>query len=488
MTFRRFSLALLLAGATWCGFVTVTTAAVKPHPLFSNGAVLQRGAKVSVWGTATEGEKITVRIAGHEGSSTTIGGKWQVELPALEAGGPHVLSILGENKLEIGNVLVGDVWICSGQSNMEWPLRATAEAEATIASAANPMLRLFTVPRRTATEPKSDIADPKTGSTPSWNECGPQAVAAFSAVGYFFGRDLQRQLNVPIGLIHTSWGGTPAQAWTSRGALDKESALKAAYGGPAQDNQPGSPSSLYNGMIAPLTQFPIKGAIWYQGESNAGQAYLYRTLFPAMINDWRTAWRLGDFPFLYVQLAPYDPTLKGVATFVKAPGESRWAELREAQLMALKLPNTAMAVIVDVGEPTDIHPKKKAPVGARLALAARAVAYGEKFEYSGPVYVTMKVEGNKAALTFTHVGECLEAKGGPLTGFTLCGKDRKFVDAFAEIQGDKVVVSSPEVAEPVAIRYGWADYPVVNLWNKNGLPATPFRTDDFPGITQPKPR
>jgi sialate O-acetylesterase len=233
-------------------------------------------------------------------------------------------------------------------------------------------------------------------------------------------------------------------------------------------------------MIAPLVPYAIRGAIWYQGESNAGRAYEYRTLFPAMIRNWRDAWGQGDFPFLFVQLAPF-------MKIVTEPGESAWAELREAQLLTTRtVPNTAQAVITDVGDEDDIHPKQKEPVGKRLALAALALAYGRDVVYSGPDYQRMKVEGDRAVLSFKHVGEGLEARGGPLKGFAIAGTDRKWVNGEAEIQGDRVVVWSPQVKGPVAVRYGWANYPLGNLWNKDGLPASPFRTDDFPLTTEPK--
>jgi sialate O-acetylesterase len=245
-------------------------------------------------------------------------------------------------------------------------------------------------------------------------------------------------------------------------------------------HNPMAATTLYNGMIAPLIPYAIKGAIWYQGESNAGRAFEYRTLLPAMIKNWRADWKLGDFPFLIVQLAPFQK-------IEAEPQESAWAELREAQLLTTKkVPNTAIAVITDVGDEKDIHPKWKAPVGERLALAARALANGEKIVYSGPVYRTMKVDGKKVILSFDHVGTGLVAKGGPLLGFTIAGQDRRFHRAEAEIHDDKVVVFSERVDRPVAVRFGWANYPVVNLWNKEGLPASPFRTDDFPMITDPR--
>jgi sialate O-acetylesterase len=320
-------------------------------------------------------------------------------------------------------------------------------------------------------------------------------------VAYYFGRDLQKALNVPVGLIETCWGGSPAEVWMSdrvlssnpeykRDILDAYTATlhKEETSNGKSQRVPWKPTELYNGMIAPLIPYAFKGAIWYQGESNAGRADQYRRLFADMIRNWRQDWGEGDFTFLEVQLAPYDKVKKRpLEAIIEKPVESDWAELREAQLLATKtLPKVGIAVITDVGEKDDIHPKKKEPVGARLALAARGIAYGEKIEYSGPVYKSMKVKDGKAILSFTHADSGLEARDGELKGFAICGPDKKFVWAKAEIEGDKVAVSSAEVSEPVAVRYGWADFPVVNLWNKAGLPATPFRTDDFPMITAKK--
>lgn len=507
--------ALLVTGCAWLSSQQAR-ADVKPHALFSDGMVLQRDMKVPIWGTADDGEKVTVSFQGQHATTTAKDGKWRVRLEKLKAGGPSDMTIAGKNHIQIKDVLVGEVWICSGQSNMEMSLKATANAQQVIANSKNPMIHLFTVPKTALAKPTDEVKG-------KWSECGPDTVGSFSAVAYYFGRDLQKALEVPIGLIHTSWGGTPAEAWTSREALEanpelkyyfereeqaaktypaalerykaelakyKEAAKQARAEGkkppqaPRAPNTPftgsHSPSALYNGMIAPLIPYAIRGAIWYQGESNAGKAYEYRTLLPTMIQSWRTAWKEGDFPFLLVQLAPF-------MKIQEQPGESAWAELREAQLLTtLKVPNTAEAVITDVGEENDIHPKRKEPVGARLARAALALAYGRKIEYSGPVYDKMTVEGKKAILSFTHVDGGLEARGGSLQGFTIAGEDHKFVNAEAKIEGDKVVVSSPQVEHPVAVRYGWANYPVVNLWNKEGLPASPFRTDDFPGTTQPK--
>jgi sialate O-acetylesterase len=452
---------------------TAAQAAVKPNALFSDNAVLQQGMRVPVWGTADDGEKVTLKLQGQVASATAKDGKWRVDLDPLKAGGPFELTIAGKkDTITLKNIMVGEVWIASGQSNMQMSLKQSADAKQTIAAAANPQIRLFTVPRRATPEPQSDVNG-------VWSESDPKTVPDFSAVAYFFGRDLQKQLKVPVGLISTNYGGTPAEAWTSQKTIKSTPALKELAKRPPTTNA-NSPSGLYNAMIHPLLPYAIRGAIWYQGESNAGRAYEYRTLFPAMISDWRAAWGQGDFPFLLVQLAPF-------TAIVREPVESDWAELREAQLLATQaLPNVAMAVITDVGDEKDIHPKQKAPVGARLALAARAVAYGEPVEFSGPVYYQQKIDGNRIVLEFKHVGGGLVAKDGPLTGFTIAGADRKFVRAQAEIKGDTVVVSSPKVKEPLAVRFGWSNYPVVNLWNKAGLPASPFRTDDFPLTTAPK--
>jgi sialate O-acetylesterase len=348
---------------------------------------------------------------------------------------------------------------------MEWAMTGTRNPKKDIAEAKHPMIRLIRVPKAPVSTPQADFGKDwkDDNTTGKWTECTPETVARFSAVGYFFGRDLQKARQVPIGLIQSAWGGTAAERWTSKETFDKYAELKGGKG-----------SDLYNGMIVPLLKFPIKGVIWYQGESNAGQAWKYRTLFPAMIKNWRDDWKQADLPFLFVQLAPYD----------KVNGPT-WPELREAQLYtAQTVKNTAMAVITDYGHPTDIHPKDKDPVGARLALCAQAIAYNEKLVYSGPEYTSVKIDGKKAVLSFKHVGGGLMAKGDKLTGFTVCGADKKFVPADAVIDGDKVVVTSAAVAAPVAVRFGWANHPVVNLFNREGLPATPFRTDDFPAVTK----
>jgi sialate O-acetylesterase len=396
-----------------------------------------------------------------------------VRLPSMPAGGPTTMTIKGDSDtITLKNVLIGEVWICSGQSNMQWPLEKTTNAQEAISAATNEKIRLFTVPRQTTVEPQTEVDG-------SWVTCTPESVRHFSAVGYYFGKALEAALGVPVGLINTSYGGTPAEAWTSKETLANDPALAPTLEYVKDVKNAHRATGLYNAMIAPLVPYAIAGAIWYQGESNAGRAYEYQQLFPAMIQDWRAAWGQGDFPFFLVQLAPF-------MKIQENPGDSAWAELREAQRLSThRLPNVGMAVITDVGEQDDIHPQRKAPVGERLALAARAIAYGEDITYSGPELQSLRIDGDKAIVKFDNVGKGLVAKDGPLTGFTIAGADGKFHKAEAEINKDEVIVSAKAVPHPVAVRFGWADFPVVNLWNADGLPASPFRTDHFPMVTRP---
>ncbi|VTT98442.1 sialate o-acetylesterase : Uncharacterized protein OS=Singulisphaera acidiphila (strain ATCC BAA-1392 / DSM 18658 / VKM B-2454 / MOB10) GN=Sinac_6998 PE=4 SV=1: DUF303 [Gemmataceae bacterium] len=511
---------------------------VKPHPLFSDNMVLQQGVELAVYGTAAPGEEVAVKLerkAAGEASAAAASatadkdGKWLVKLPAQKAGTEYALEVKGKNAVAFKNVAVGEVWVCSGQSNMEWSVNAGETPDKVKEGAANPNLRLFTVRKRTAPQPITSQDD--LGHFTTWTVSGPETVGGFSAVGYHFGQKLQKELGVPVGLIHSSWGGTPAQAWASTEALDADPALKhyadagraaakghaaydqkaalAAYeaahekwkadaakakadgkpvpkepakpGAKAPDLGPGTPGVLYNAMIHPLLGFKVKGAIWYQGESNTGRAFEYRTLFPAMIEDWRKRFAC-DLPFMVVQLAPFGNG-KGNS------GGVTYAELRDAQLYTTKkLPKVGLAVITDVGNETDIHPKPKQPVGERLALAALGIEYGKKIGFSGPVFKEAKFEGSAATLTFDHVGGGLVAKDGDLTGFTAAGADGVFHPAKAEIKGDTVVVTSDKVEKVAAVRYGWVNFatPTLNLFNKDGLPATPFRTDDAPYTTAPK--
>lgn len=468
-------------------------AEVKPNALFTDGAVLQQGVGVPIWGSAKDDEKVTVKFQGQTVATTARNGRWMLRLKPLKAGGPFVMSIMGENAITITNILVGEVWLCSGQSNMEMPLAATTNSAEVINAARDSELRFFTTAHKASDEPLTDASG-------TWTETTPGSAKYFSAVAYFFGRNLRHALNVPIGLIHSSVGGTPAEAWTPNSTLEADPELKQILERQAQaikDFDPaeaesqnetniakakaegkdvskvplikspavgiGRPSGLYNAMIAPLQPFAIAGVIWYQGESNNDRAAEYRKLFPALIYSWRKAWKEGRFPFLFVQIAPH---------------RDMTPEIREAQFLTWqKVPRTAMAVITDVGEVNNIHPTQKEPVGTRLALAARAIAYGEKIEYSGPIYGSMEVEGDRAIIKFTHIGGGLVVKGARLEGFTIAGEDGKFVDATAEIDDDNVIVFNPLVAKPVAVRYGWTNAPDINLFNEQGLPATPFRTD-----------
>lgn len=482
-------LLIALTGAT-------AFADVKLNALFSDNAVLQQGIPLPVWGTAKDGEKVTVTFSGQTAEAVAKDGRWMLKLQPLKGNAtPQTMTVTGANTIQVKNLLVGEVWICGGQSNMQYSLAklggwqlGVLNCEQVIKTANDPQLRLFSVPRQGKDAPQRNVQG-------NWSECTSTNAAGFSAVGYFFGRDLRKARNVPVGLISSNVGGTEAEKWTSRQALEANPELRgiieahakavadypqalAKYKADAekakQENKrftaraPGNPagngpSSLYNAMIAPLQPFAIAGVIWYQGESNAKRSKEYQTLFPAMIKCWRDEWGQGEFPFLFVQIAPFG---------------GQPPDIREAQLLTWqKTPKTAMAVTTDCGEANNIHPINKEPVGARLALAARAVAYGENIEYSGPVFSEMKVAGNKAVLSFTHTGGGLVAKGGDLKGFTIAGADKKFVPAAATIEGDTISVSSPAVAQPLAVRYGWENVPNVNLFNKSDLPASPFRTD-----------
>ncbi|MGQ9462344.1 MAG: sialate O-acetylesterase [Candidatus Fervidibacter sp.] len=668
---RRFKMWLMVVVAFWLTLVAEGQPAgggsLRLPAIFGDHMVLQSKMPVPIWGWAAPREEVAVIVKGklYRVTKAAPDGCWMVKLPPQPPGGPYELIVRTRNETtRFVDVLFGEVWICSGQSNMEWPVQWAQNAQQEIATANFPQIRFFIVEKAIALEPKSDCKG-------RWVVCSPETIGVFSAVGYFFGREIHKQLKVPVGLIGTYWGGTPAESWTELEELESDPDLRTildrlprteeelkrlqdkyeremeewrkkalladtgnkgerlgwaspdfkdsdwaimnlprnwesvseemnidgavwfrkvvtipedwtgkdlllslgliddydvvyfngekigstgqdtpnswtvqrryivpgrlvkagpnliavrvfdvwGYGGfrgtpeqmmlglvdgnkasislsgewkfkvefarparevPQQPQPPvnnWTPTALFNAMVAPLIPYAIRGVIWYQGESNVGRAYQYRKLFPTLIKSWRRNWGQGDFPFLFVQLANYlkrklDPT------------ESAWAELREAQLLTLKtVPKTGMAVAIDIGEANDIHPRNKQDVGKRLASAALAVAYGRKVVYSGPIYRSMRIEGNKIRLFFDHVGSGLVAKGGELRGFAIAGKDGKFVWANAKIEGDTVLVWSEQVPEPVAVRYGWADNPDCNLYNKEGLPASPFRTDDFPGIT-----
>jgi sialate O-acetylesterase len=515
---------LVVCFSLFCGISIFLNADVKLPAVIGNGMVLQRNAKVPIWGWADHGETVKVSFRGQTLSTVADkDGIWMVKLAPMKAcARPTKMIVKGNNSITLANVLVGDVWICSGQSNMGMSVKSSMNAEKEIKNANNPKIRLFKVPLVSSFTPRTNIDK----NLVRWNVCSPRNIQYFSAVGYFFGREVFKNLKVPVGLIQAAWAGTPALAWTSAKGLGnfkhhveryekyrkkrekklgfqigdsekmqdwartkyeyrrkKEKLPKRLYN--AQGVYRRIPTNLFNGMIAPIIPFAIRGVIWYQGEDDVGKAYSYRNLFRNLIRDWRKNWRQGDFPFYYVQLANWN-----------APHTLSYAELRGSQSAVLDEPNVGMAVTVDIGNPDNVHPKNKQEVGRRLALNALAKTYGRKVAFSGPVYESMKVEGNKIKLKFKNTYGCLIAKGSKLTGFTIAKekmeieeiqrsrkrpgktvKVRKFYPAKATIAGNTIVVWSDKVDHPAAVRYGWANAPVCNLYNKAGLPASPFRTD-----------
>ena len=537
-------------------FLSSVFAEVKINPLFTDNMVLQRDMKVPVYGTADNGEKVTVEIKGEISSksgmlkihqklvTTAKDGKWKASFKPMKAGGPYTITISGENKIVLKNVLVGDVWICGGQSNMYWSLKAL-KGEEIINSSRNRNIRLMMIAITGEDAPSKNVPIEKSYNG-SWQECGPEYSVEFSAVGYFFGKKLQQELGVPIGLIRSCVGGTSAELWTSKEVLGRDPAfkdiikksktekkvtmeeamakyekqlekyneriekLKEKHGKDfrkvfkrlkkkkkGQYSSPKKPkashlvkrvSALYYGMICPLQPFAIKGVIWYQGEGNSrphDRALQYRKLFPAMIKNWRDDWGQEDFPFLFVQLAAF-------RKMNPEPEDASWSWLQEAQTKTLSLKNTGMALAIDAGEERNIHPKKKKIVGDRLVFSALKVAYNQENTSPGPMYAGMKVQGSKIVISFKNTGKGLVAKdvtldtykvsGKELKGFAICGKNRKFEWAKAEIKGGTVIVLSDTVKHPVAVRYAWARFPICNLYNKDGFPAVPFRTDNFSPI------
>lgn len=456
------------------GFVLLTSSGAAPlklAPLFSDNMVLQAGMPVPIWGVAGAGEKVTVELvpppgskqAGQTATATADDkGEWKVELSPLKADSqPGELRVAaGANTLTVTNVLIGEVWLFSGQSNMSrhlglWGGQSPIENwEQEVAAADHPQIRQFLVK---GVNVLAKNGRPDSGGR--WMVCSPTNAPAFSAVGYFFARELHKARKVPVGIVLSAEGNTPAELWLSKEALAAIPDAIAKHPEVVKRY-----SRHYNGGIAPLMPLAMRGVAWYQGESNVSVPMQYETVLTTLIESWRKAWG-REFPFLFVQLPPQG----------YVPPEFREGQLRVSQ----NVPNTAMVVTADVGykeKPLDWHPPRKAPVGERLALAARAIAYGEKIESSGPIYKDMQVSGSTAVLSFTHVGGGLAAKDGELTGFEVAGADGKFVKATAVIQGDKVAVSSPDVSEPAAVRYGWGKFFEANLFNKAGLPASPFRT------------
>ncbi len=467
-------------------FAHLGLADVKLPNVIGSGMVLQRDMAVPVWGWAEVGEEVTVSFAGQT-KKTTAGddGKWMIKLDALKANAKgSTLTISGNNKINLDNVLVGEVWICSGQSNMEWAIRQSMNPKEEAAAANYPQIRLFNVPGHTVSPlPKDEGAG-------QWQVCEPNSANNFSAVGYFFGRRLHKDLKVPVGLIGSNWGGTRIEPWTTLAGFESVpelSKIADQVKNYKQDTRVGGgqPSAIYNSMVHPLTPFAMRGGIWYQGESNGNEGITYYQKKHALVNGWRKAFQNKDLAFYWVQLANFQKESD------KPEGGDGWAKLREAQTKALDIPGTGMAVITDIGAANDIHPKNKQDVGWRLAQWALHQTYGQKnLVPSGPLYKSHKVEGNKIRLSFDHAGSGLivgkktglepteEVKDGKLEHFSISGKDNKWVWADARIDGQTVVVESKEVSEPVAVRYGFTMNPAkANLYNKEGLPAGPFRTD-----------
>ena len=503
---KRLVLTFILLAAS----ISHCLAEIRTCAIFSDSMVLQRNKPIHVWGWADAGASVDVKIGDTSVTAEADPkGRFDAELPEMKAGGPHQLTIKsGGDEVTFRDVLIGEVWVCSGQSNMGWSVAASNDADLESLSANYPNLRLISVPQVGTQEPQDTFNG-------QWQPCTPETVKQFSGVGYFFGRQLHQTLDIPVGLIDNAWGGSAAEAWVKRDVLRENGTFdellerwrqtEATYDFEAEtkkykenlakwrENKQGRrpspprnpltgqhrPANLYNGVLHPIIGYTIQGAIWYQGESNAGRAYQYRELFPLMIRHWRNEWKQGDFSFYWVQLADY-------LSEVDEPGDSAWAELREAQTMTLsKLPNTGEAVILNLGEASDIHPKNKQDVGKRLARWALAKDYGYDIPCQSPTYQSMSTDGDKVTLKFDHVGGGLDTFDvRELRGFTVAGEDQVFVHADATIVGkDAIVVSSDKVTNPVAVRYAWANNPICNVQSKEGLPMTPFRTDNWKGVT-----
>ncbi len=469
------SLRILLTAAVAVAWLSAhADAAVRLPNVIGDSMVLQQKTETPVWGWADAGEKVTVTIGDEKHEATADeAGNWRVKLAARDASKePVEIKINGaNNEITITDVLVGEVWICSGQSNMEWGVNGAANPQQEIAAADYPNIRLFNVPGHTK------HGQPQPNTPGAWQACSPQTVAGFSAVGYYFGRELHKDLDVPIGLIGTNWGGTRIQPWTPPAGFEAVEEVK-------NQNGQGDSSHIYNAMVHGLAPFAVRGAIWYQGESNAGEGLRYEYLQKALVRGWRSVFQNDDLSFIWVQLANFQQPSND-------PAGGGWGPVREGQRRALAEPKTGMAVIIDIGEAGDIHPKNKQDVGKRLALWALGNDYGKNVVYSGPLYKNHQITGNKVTIEFDHVGGGLmigkkqgleptqEVKDGKLNRFSLRDQDGKWHWAEASIEGNTVVVSSPEVKEPTAVRYGYESNPVdANLYNKEGLPASPFTTVD----------
>ena len=507
-------MAVFIRWACWTGAVlgclTAARAELQMSSIFGDGMVLQRDAPIHVWGWTEPAQNVTVTFAGAtKETQADESGKFSAHLSPFPAGGPHELEVRADEVRTFKDVLVGEVWLCSGQSNMQWAVSNSNDPELEAMTANFPNIRLITLPHVGTQEPQRVFEG-------AWTATNSATVRQFSAVGYFFGRTLHQALDVPVGLIDNAWGGSACEAWVRLDLLQQDTAFEPLLTRwqeiertePAEfaafqeqlaewqqrpENERGKrpqrprqrlhgqhrPANLYNGMIEPILGYTIKGAIWYQGESNADRAYQYRSLFPLMIRSWRQAWGQGEFPFYWVQLADFKQESV-------EPQESAWAELREAQTMAMsELANTGEAVIIDLGEAKDIHPRNKQDVAKRLARWALANQYGRSIHHRSPKFRSMQTVDGKAQLDFDHVGGGLSTFDvRELRGFTIAGENQQFVHARARfVDQDTIEVWADDVRAPVAVRYAWADNPVCNVFSKEGLPLTPFRTDSWPGVT-----
>jgi sialate O-acetylesterase len=497
-----FALVFLLLGS-----VSVSAQVTLPKVLSSH-MVIQRDLPVHVWGNSAPGQPVSVSFRGESrGTEADPRGHWSIYLKPGAAGGPFQLTVKGvstsgssavpEQPITLDDIMVGDVWVASGQSNMEFPLSRANTAAQDLPTAANPQIRLLMIRKRS-----SDYATPD-ADTDGWTLSTPDTAKEFSAVAWYFARDIASREHVTVGVIDATWGGTVGETWVRLTALGEDASLAPIFvargkmtdtaadavaeerdeqrqrdaaqaaGKPVPQfpwhpplNSWG-PGLLWNGMIAPLTPLPIRGVLWYQGESNStlARVHSYDRVMRTLIEDWRRRWGVGDFPFLYVQ----------ISNFTSTPAED-WAELREQQVRTLAMRNTAMVVTIDIGNPTDVHPTDKLDVGLRLARAARALAYGESVEYSGPMFRQAAPEGGSIRVYLDHA-QGLMAKGGTVTGVEVAGRDGSFSAATATIDGTTIVASSPNVPNPVRVRYGWANSPQCNLFNSEGLPASPFTSD-----------
>lgn len=464
---KNFRLLSLLLVVSVLQFISAK-AAVRLPSIYSSHMVLQQNSKMTFWGWAAPSESIEIQFSWNgktEKVTATRDAKWQIQINTPAAGGPFTISFKASNTIVLEDVMIGEVWLCSGQSNMEWSsLNGNKQAIEEVPQANNPNIRLFNVPKTTANYPQDDCYA-------SWKTCTPEEMKSFSAVGYFFGKKLQKDLNVPIGLINASWGGTAAEVWTPAPVIEQSVEFKQALAlSGATPWWPIDAGKAYNAMIAPLTQYTIAGALWYQGESNTSKAESYSRLFTDMIKSWRKAWDI-DFPFYYVQIAPFT---------YGTPFEG--ALLREAQTKSMWLPKTGMVVISDlVDNIQDIHPQNKVDVATRLANWALAETYGKKsIIYRSPQYKAMRVEGTRIVVQFDFAPSGLISKNGAITGFEVAGDDRQFYPATAVIEGSNVILTCPQVKVPAAIRFGFSNTSMPNLFSKEGLPVDMFRTDGWP--------